>query len=58
MVVSDLDPETTYYFRVAAYDIYGNRGEYSDPVEAVTTKDTEAPAIKSLSPKAGYYKEK
>ena len=24
--ITDLEPETTYYFRVAAYDIYGNRG--------------------------------
>ncbi|MDQ2085050.1 fibronectin type III domain-containing protein [Herbivorax sp. ANBcel31] len=30
MNVTDLETETTYYFRVAAYDIYGNKGEYSD----------------------------
>lgn len=56
--ITDLEPETTYYFRVAAYDIYGNRGEYSDQIEATTTKDTAPPVVQSLLPEAGYYKEK
>ena len=58
MNITDLEPQTTYYFRVAAYDIYGNRGEYSDEIEATTTKDTQSPVVRALSPGAGYYKEK
>ncbi|MDQ2085047.1 fibronectin type III domain-containing protein [Herbivorax sp. ANBcel31] len=55
MNVTGLDTETTYNFRVVAYDVYGNKGTYSDELEVSTTKDTEPPVIASLEPEPGYY---
>ena len=55
MNITGLLPETTYYFRVAVYDIYGNKGEYSDELAVTTASDTESPVVSSLSPSPGYY---
>ncbi len=53
--VYDLIPETDYIFRVTAVDLYGNEGEPSDDLTAVTSADTTAPVVTRISPDAGYY---
>lgn len=55
MNVTELAPDTTYWFRVVAYDKYGNRGVESEILEASTQSDTQAPVITSLQPKPGRY---
>ena len=50
--ISGLSPETKATYRVVAYDVYGNRGTESDPIEASTTKDMTAPVISDISPEA------
>lgn len=47
-----LSPETKATYRVVAYDLYGNRGTESDPIEAATTKDITAPVVSGISPEA------
>ena len=55
MNVTGLAPDTTYWFRVAAYDRLGNRGQASPEVQAVTASDTQAPVIAALDPKPGRF---
>jgi RHS repeat-associated protein len=55
MNVQGLAPDTTYWFRVAAYDRMGNRGIVSFEVEARTTPDKQAPVITRLEPKPGRF---
>ena len=50
--ISGLSPETKATYRIVAYDLYGNRGTESDPIEASTTKDMTAPVISAISPEA------
>ena len=47
--ITDLDVDTTYWFKVTPYDIYGNKGEESENIVAKTEKDIIAPRIVSLS---------
>ena len=53
--LSDLTPNTSYVYRVVAYDQLGNRGEESDDITVVTAEDTTVPVITSIKPDAGYY---
>lgn len=53
--LNDLTPDSEYYVLVAAVDIYGNVGEYSEPFNFVTGSDTAAPVIMSVKPEPGYY---
>ncbi|NLY43091.1 MAG: PKD domain-containing protein, partial [Clostridiaceae bacterium] len=53
--VTGLEPETTYIFRVVAYDRVGNRGIASDEVIVTTLPDTEVPVVTNISPAPGYY---
>ncbi|MDP4181845.1 MAG: hypothetical protein Q8942_12220, partial [Bacillota bacterium] len=46
--VNGLATETTYWFRVACYDILGNRGKESDEIQVTTLKDTIAPVVNSI----------
>lgn len=55
MNITGLKPDTSYWFRVVAYDDLGNRGEYSDDLIVKTEKDTSSPTIVSYSPPAAYY---
>ena len=50
---TDIVPGKTYWYRIAAKDIAGNTGEYSQAVSAVAVPDTEKPEIKSMSPEQG-----
>jgi fibronectin type 3 domain-containing protein len=50
MEVTGLKPETSYWFRVVAYDKLGNRGTPSDEKEFATITDSEAPRITGLGP--------
>lgn len=51
-VISGLTPETSYTYRVACVDRYGNLGEWSDDYTIVTTEDTLLPVITALSPQS------
>jgi len=53
--VTGLQPESTYWFRVVAYDKLGNRGTPSDEIVVTTVVDTQSPAVTGLSPSPGYY---
>ncbi|HEX9063379.1 MAG TPA: lectin-like protein, partial [Clostridia bacterium] len=53
--VNNLLPDTTYYFRVTAYDINANKGTASDELAATTSKDSSVPVITNLSPSSGCY---
>lgn len=53
--LSNLKSETEYIFRVAAVDINGNVGEYSEEYSVTTLKDTTAPVITKLSPSPNRY---
>ena len=53
--ISNLQSDTVYRYRVAAYDQLGNRGEASDVLEVRTQKDTTAPVVTSIKPDANYY---
>ncbi|MDQ2085630.1 PKD domain-containing protein [Herbivorax sp. ANBcel31] len=55
MQVNNVKPNSNYWFRVTAYDIYGNKGEASDEVEVKTDPDTINPYITSLKPEPGYF---
>ncbi|MDD2402559.1 MAG: fibronectin type III domain-containing protein, partial [Clostridia bacterium] len=55
MNVGSLKPNTTYWFRVVAYDIRGNRGTISDEIEITTISDTTAPVITSQRPRPGRF---
>ncbi|MBQ4069239.1 MAG: PKD domain-containing protein, partial [Lachnospiraceae bacterium] len=57
-VVNNLKPDTEYCFRVAGYDLLGNRGEESDVYTATTSSDTIAPTIKTVLPVSSYYNDK
>ncbi|MCD8329467.1 MAG: leucine-rich repeat protein [Lachnospiraceae bacterium] len=50
-----LQSDTDYTYRVAAYDRLGNRGMASEAVTVRTTEDTSAPVITAIGPDAGYY---
>ena len=50
MHIEHLQPDTTYTFRVVAYDDLGNRGIASEPISLTTTSDQIAPTIKSFYP--------
>ncbi|MCD8053500.1 MAG: leucine-rich repeat protein [Lachnospiraceae bacterium] len=51
----NLQANTEYTYRVAAYDRLGNRGEASESVTVATQEDTTAPVITAIGPDAGYY---
>ena len=55
MNLTGLSPETSYTFEVAAVDIYGNVGEYSEPFTFVTAADTVAPIIAAFAPAPAYF---
>ena len=48
--IRELEPETTYTFRVAGYDDIGNQGEFSEKVEITTKKDTILPYVVKFDP--------
>lgn len=50
--LKDLNPSTTYTYRVAGMDELGNIGEWSDEYELTTKQDTSPPVIVSQSPKS------
>ena len=50
MHIQNLAANTTYTFRVVAYDDLGNRGESSDTIQLSTELDTIPPVIRSFSP--------
>ncbi len=52
--VGNLECNTDYTFRVRAIDICENSGEASEPVEALTTGDTNAPVVTAINPSAKY----
>jgi hypothetical protein len=58
MQITGLSCNSTYWFRVVAYDVLGNRGTYSDEIEVTTTKDVYAPVITHIGPAPGYYSER
>ena len=45
-----LTPETSYTFRVVAYDIHGNRGTASEPCTFTTVTDKYPPAVTEVTP--------
>lgn len=53
--LTGLEPDSEYSVRVAAVDIYGNVGEYSDEFIFNTASDEIAPVIMSVKPAPGYY---
>ena len=53
--VSGLTPETSYTIEVAAVDIYGNVGTYSQPFKFVTTADKVSPIIAAFGPAPNYF---
>ncbi|MCX7922713.1 MAG: PA14 domain-containing protein [Clostridia bacterium] len=55
--ITGLTCSTTYWFRVIAYDRLGNRGVPSDEIQVTTSDDSIAPAVTSLEPGPGYYKQ-
>ena len=55
MNVSGLTPETSYTIEVAAVDIYGNVGTYSQPFKFVTTADKVSPIIAAFGPAPNYF---
>lgn len=55
MNVQGLSPDTTYWFRVVAYDRLGNRGIVSEVIQVKTTPDIQAPVITLLEPKPGRF---
>lgn len=54
--IRDLDPDTSYTFRVVGYDKSGNRGEPSEQLTITTKKDTVAPYVVKFDPVISYYK--
>ena len=55
MNIYNRDPNTTYQYRVVAYDTRGNRGVESDPISVTTDPDTSPPVVTSINPKPGRY---
>ena len=55
MNVTGLAANAIYWFRVVAYDTYGNRGIPSEELQVVTGADTTAPVVTSLDPKPGRF---
>ena len=53
--LTNLIPGTEYTFRVAAIDIHGNIGEYSNELTVTTRVDSNNPVVTSLSPNPGRY---
>lgn len=51
-------PEKTYTYRVCAYDMYGNKGEYSKEITVTTQQDTFCPVVKDISPKQSAHNDK
>jgi fibronectin type 3 domain-containing protein len=58
MNMTGLAPNKTYWFRVVAYDLLGNRGTPSEEVEVMTSTDDQAPVITDLQPRGGHYSSK
>lgn len=50
-----LTPNSTYVYRVAAYDRLGNIGVYSELLSIVTAMDSVPPVITKILPGPGYY---
>lgn len=50
-----LVPDTSYTIEIAAVDIYGNSGAFSEPLTFETTPDKTAPVISSFGPEPGYF---
>ena len=55
MQVDNLKPDSTYWFKVTVWDIYGNKGVTSNEIEVKTLEDTIRPYITSIKPEPGYY---
>lgn len=55
--VINLVPGTEHFYRVVAYDRYGNRGIPSEEISVSTQKDTNSPVITSITPDPGYYRD-
>ena len=53
--LNGLKPGETYTVLVAAVDIYGNQGAFSEPLTFTTPEDTTAPVITSISPAPSYF---
>ena len=53
--LNGLQPETTYIYRVCAYDKMGNRGEVSDEISVATLIDVTAPVVTYLGPASSKY---
>lgn len=53
--LSGLKPGETYSVTVAAEDIYGNVGAFSEPLTFTTPEDSTAPAIISILPEPSYF---
>lgn len=53
----NLESNTEYCYRVAAYDQFGNRGTASNELAVVTLEDTVAPVVTRIKPDPGYYKD-
>lgn len=53
--LSGLKPGESYTVVVAAVDIYGNQGEFSEPLIFTTPEDTTAPVIASIYPTPSYF---
>ncbi|WP_035356734.1 leucine-rich repeat protein [Acetobacterium malicum] len=53
--VVGLTPNSTYVYRVAAYDRLGNIGVYSELLSIVTAMDSVPPVITKILPGPGYY---
>ncbi|MBQ8923200.1 MAG: PKD domain-containing protein, partial [Lachnospiraceae bacterium] len=49
----DVEPGHTYMYKIAACDIAGNVGEYSDIATVTTVSDTTKPVIKGVLPQNG-----
>ena len=49
-LLNGLSPEATYTFAVAAVDVCGNIGAYSEACTFTTTSDTVAPVITQITP--------
>ncbi len=53
--VTGLNINSTYWFRVVAYDQYANRGTPSDELQIITTSDTTAPVVSGIGPSPGFF---
>ena len=55
MNVTGLVPDSTYVYRVVAYDRFGNRGVTSEDLTVSTTVDETAPWITGIGPAPSYF---